>query len=122
MKKLTKRQSGISLIEVMVTMFLVMLGLVVVMGSFVANAKSNRFGTRVDVANSIVKLEMERMRNMRFADIVSEEGDYGEYSSYPDYRHVTTVIDQGTIKQIDVTVYFENDRRSETVTTYVSNL
>jgi len=122
MRKLRTRQSGISLIELMVTMFLVMLGLIVVMGSFVATAKSNRFGERVDVANSIIKLEMERMRNMRFADIVSEEGDYGEYASYPDYRHNTTVTDQGTVKQIDVIIYFENDRRSETVTTYVSSL
>ncbi len=122
MKRHKRRQAGISLIELMVTMFLVLLGLVVVMGSFVASAKANRYGERADVASALMKLEMERVRNMNFDDVDSEAGDYGEYTQYPDFRHERLVTEVGSIKQIDVTIFFENDRRSASVVTFLSDL
>lgn len=117
-----KIQSGISMLEIMVTMFLVMMGLLVVMSSFVAIAKSSRYSQRMEVATTLVQREMERVRNLPWANIQSETGAYGEYSDHPDYRHDVTVTDVGVVRQVVVHIYFENDRRCCEVRTYVSNM
>ncbi|MBU0507331.1 prepilin-type N-terminal cleavage/methylation domain-containing protein, partial [bacterium] len=55
MKTCKRRQAGISMIEVLITMFLVMVCLLVVMTSFVAVAKSSRYSERMDVAASLAR-------------------------------------------------------------------
>jgi type IV pilus assembly protein PilV len=123
MMKLVKRiQAGFSLLEVLITMFLVMLGLLVVLSSMVAMAKSNRYSQRMDIANTLARHEMERVRNMNFDAIVSETGAYGEYDMHPDYRHETTVTATGNVKEVVVDVFFENDRRHAEMITYVADL
>jgi Tfp pilus assembly protein PilV len=115
-------KSGFSLIEVLVTMFLVMLGLLVVLSSMVAMAKSNRYSQRMDIASNLARAEMEQIRNTDFDAIVSESGVYGEYPQHTDYRHVTTVVPNGTVKEVTVQVFFENDRRRAEIITFVADL
>jgi Tfp pilus assembly protein PilV len=122
MKALRRKQKGLSILEVLVTMFLVAMGLLVVMTSFVAIAKSHRYSERMDVANTLARMEMERIRNLPYANIASGEGAYSEYPDHPDYRHQVTVTDHGTAKEILLQIYFENDRRRAEVRTYVTNL
>jgi Tfp pilus assembly protein PilV len=117
-----KTQSGMSMLEIMVTMFLVMMGLLVVMSSFVAIAKSSRYSERMEVATTLVQREMERVRNLPWANIQSETGAYGEYADHPDYRHEIAVTDVGTVRQVVVRIFFENNRRRCEVRTYVSNM
>jgi Tfp pilus assembly protein PilV len=117
-----RAQGGFSLLEVMVTMFLVMIGLLVVMSSFVAIAKSTKYSERMDVANTLARLEMEKVRNLSFANIQSASGVYSEYPDHPDYRHEVIVEDVGSSRQVIVRIYFENDRRRAELRTYVSNL
>jgi Tfp pilus assembly protein PilV len=117
-----RRQGGFSLLEVMVTMFLVMIGLLVVMSSFVAIAKSTKYSARMDVANTLARLEMEKVRNLPFANIQSATGAYSEYPDHPDYRHEVVVQDVGSSRQVTVRIYFENDRRRAELRTYVTNL
>lgn len=122
MQKRRQIQSGISMLEVVVTVFLVTLGLLVVMTSFIAIAKANRHAERMDIATSLARLELEQMRNTQFANIQSETGSYNEYPNHPDYRHELIVNDFGNIKQIVLHVYFENDRRRAEVRTMVANM
>jgi len=122
MMRRRKTQSGLSMLEVLVTMFLVMMGLLVVMSSFVAIAKSGRYSERMDVATTLAQREMERVRNLPWANIHSEAGAYNEYSDHPDYRHEITVTDVGTVREVVVRIYFENNRRRCEVRTYVSNM
>lgn len=122
MNKRRHMQSGFSMLEIMVTLFLVTLGLLVVMTSFIAIGKSHRYSERMDVAASLVRLEMERIRNQPFASIQSEIGAYSEYMDHPDYRHESSVTDLGNVKEIVLRIYYENDQRRTEVRTYVSNL
>jgi prepilin-type N-terminal cleavage/methylation domain-containing protein len=122
MKRQRHVQSGFSMLEIMVTLFLVTLGLLVVMTSFVAIGKAHRYSERMDVAASLVRLEMERIRNQPYANIQSEIGAYNEYLDHPDYRHEVAVTDMGNVKEVVLRIYFENDRRRSEVRTFVSNL
>ena len=122
MRAIRRRQAGISMLEILITTFIVVIGLLVVMTSFVAIAKSHRYSERMDIAMSLARLEMERVRNIPYANVQSEIGPYAEYPQHPDYRHEVTVTDFGTIKEVVLHVYFENDRRQAEVRTYVTNL
>jgi Tfp pilus assembly protein PilV len=121
--KLTKQiQKGVSMMEILITTFVVIMGLLVVMLSFVAIAKSNRYSERMDTANTLIRMEVEKVRNQAYAAIASETGSYGEYADHPDFRHEITVTDRGNVKEVDVDIYFENDRRRAEVITYVANM
>ncbi|RPH95058.1 hypothetical protein EHM69_05550 [candidate division KSB1 bacterium] len=122
MKLRKKSQSGFSMLEILITTFLVTMGLLVVMTSFVAIAKSNRYSERMDIATTLAKLELESIRNQSYALIQSETGSYSEYPDHPDYRHETVVNDLGSVKEITLRIYFENDRRRAEMITYVSNM
>jgi len=117
-----KTQRGFGMLEVLISTFLVIIGLLVIMSSLVAMAKSNRYSQRMDIANSLARLEMERVRNMTFDDIDSEVGNYGEYIDHPDYRHVVSVTPMGNLKQVRLQMYFENDRRRAELVTFVADL
>ena len=117
-----KAQRGFGMLEVLISTFLVVLGLLVIMSSMVAVAKSSRYSERMDVANSLARLEMERIRNLNFDNILTETGAYGEYTDHPDFRHTVTVATVGTVKQVTVDVFFENDRRRAEVVTFVADL
>ena len=103
-------------------MFLVVLGVLVVLSSMVAMAKSNRYSERMDIANSLARFEMERMRNIPFANVVSETGAFGEFTQHLDYRHETIVTPVGAVKQVVVRVYFEHNRRRAEMITFVADL
>ncbi len=120
--KIKKTQRGFGMLEVMISTFLVILGLLVIMSSMVAMAKSNRYSQRMDIANSLARREMERVRNMNFDDIASETGAYGEYFDFPDFRHVVEVTTQGNLKQVRLQMYFEGDRRRAELVTFVADL
>ena len=122
MNRKKRRQRGFSMLEIIVTVFLVTLGLLVVMTSFVAIGKAHRYSERMDVAASLARLEMERIRNQTYANVQSQIGAYTEYPEHPDYRHEVAVADLGNVKRVTLRIYFENDRRRTEVVTYVSNL
>jgi prepilin-type N-terminal cleavage/methylation domain-containing protein len=124
MKVKRSMQRGVSLLEVMVTAFVVAVGLVVVMSSFVATAKSNRYSERMDIANTLLQLEMERTRNQPYSAIESEYGEYeSDYADHPDYRKEIIVTQfGGSVKQIVVNIYFEKDRRRAQALTMIAQL
>lgn len=122
MKHTRRSQSGISMLEIMITLSLVMIGLLVVMTSFVAISKSSRYGERMNMATTLGRMEMERVRNTTFANLHSVTGAYGEYPDHTEYRHEVVVNDHGTIKEIILRIYFERDRRRAEMRTYVANM
>ncbi|NUO18416.1 type II secretion system protein [bacterium] len=118
-----KWQAGISLLEVLVTVLIVTGGLVVVMASFVGIAKSNRYVEKMETANSLLRLEMETLRNDRFVDIISSDSDYGNsFLDQPDFRRVVEVTDLGNVKRVRVRILFDSDRHQAEATTMVAQL
>jgi len=122
MRRTKRIQSGMGMLEIMITLFLVSLGLLVVMASFVAISKSGRYGERINTATALAQMEMEKVRNQAYANIRSAEGAYNEYPDHPDFRHSLTVTDLGTAKQIVLRIYFEKDRRRAELRTYIANM
>jgi hypothetical protein len=122
MKRRGRIQAGFSMLEILMTTFLVMIGMLVVTTSFVAIAKSHKYSERMDVAASIARLEMEKVRNRSYANVINEIGAYREYPEHPDYRHEIAINDLGTAKEVTLRIYFEHDRRRAEVKTYVTNL
>jgi hypothetical protein len=103
-------------------MFLVGVGMLAVMSAMVATAKANRYSQRIDVANSLIRMEMERVRNLPYAIVANETGDYGEYNDHPLFRHQFYVVDNGDSKEVTLYIYFENDVRSATATTIITDM
>lgn len=124
MKVKKNMQKGVGLLEIMMTAFIVVVGLVVVMSSFVATAKSSRYSERMDIANTLLQLEMEQLRNQPYSDIESADGEYWyDYPDHPDFRKEILVTQfGGSVKQIEVNIYFENDRRRAQALTMVAQL
>lgn len=122
MKRKKRMDRGITLIEVMMTMFLVAVGMLAVTSTMVATAKASRYSQRIDIANSLIRMEMERVRNMNFDTIANESGEYGEYADHPNYRHQVAVTDNGDSKQIIVRIFFDNDVRSAEATTIIADM
>lgn len=118
-----KWQAGVSLLEVLVTILIVTGGLVVVMASFVGVAKSNRYVEKMETANNLLRLELETVRNDRFADIVSADSDYGDtYTDQPDFRKRVVVTELGNIKRVTVQILFDLDKHLAEATTMVAQL
>jgi hypothetical protein len=115
-------QSGFGMLEIVITMFLVLIGLLVVASSYLAIARAQHYSERMDTATMIVSREMERIRNRSWDLIQDETGDFGEYPESPDFRHTVAVETIGTLKQVTLRVYFDQDRRRSEVVTYVANL
>jgi len=122
-KRTWKLQAGVSLLEVLVTVMIVTGGLMVVMSSFVGIAKSNRYVTKMELANTLLRLEMENIRNASYADIISTEAAYGEsYSDQPDFRRDIVVEEVGNIKRVTVMILFDNDYHRAEAATIVTQL
>ena len=118
-----KMQAGVSLLEVLVTILIVTGGLVVVMASFVGIAKSNRYVEKMETANSLLRLELETVRNDRFVDIVTSDSDYGNaFSDQPDFRRKVLVTDLGNVKRVTVQILFDADKHVAEATTMVAQL
>lgn len=122
MKRIRRKQSGLGMLEIVITIFLVTLGLLVVMSSFVAISKSGRYGERMNVATTLARLEMERIRNQPYAAVQNATGADGEYPDHPGYYHAVQVHETGTVKEVVLQVFFEHGRRRAEMRTYVSNL
>lgn len=124
MKRIARKwQAGVSLLEVLVTVLIVTGGLVVVMGSFVGIAKTNRYVEKMETANSLLRLELETVRNSQYSNIVSQSADYGSsFSDQPNFRRYITVADLGNVKRITVRIFFDEDRHFAEATTMVAQL
>jgi Tfp pilus assembly protein PilV len=114
-------QRGVSLLEILVTTVIVTTGLLVVMSSFVAMAKSNRYAGKMEIANNLLRLELENVRNQSYSEIQSLSLD-GIYTDLPEFERRITVTEQSNVKQVLVQIYFENGRRVAQATTMVAQL
>ena len=94
------RQSGFGMLEIVVTLFLVLIGLMVVMTSYLAIARAQHYSQRMDTASEIATREMERIRNRPWNLISAETGAVGEYPDQPEYRHTVGVRTIGSVKEV----------------------
>jgi prepilin-type N-terminal cleavage/methylation domain-containing protein len=120
--KRQRRDRGFTLIEIIMTTLILVLGFLIIASSYVAMARANRYSERQDTAINLASRVMEDLRNTRFDQIVSGEGTYGEYTDFPGYRHQTEVVDVGQVKQVTVRVFFNNNQRQIMLVSFFANI
>ncbi len=120
--KRKRRDKGISLIEVLVATVILLLGLLIIASSFLAMTRANRYSEKQDKAIQLATRVMEDYRARRFPQIQNEEGNYGEYADFPDYRHRVEVSPTGQVKKVTVRVLFDKDRRQVVLVSFFSNI
>jgi len=120
--KRRRKERGMTLLEVLVATVVLVVGFLIIISSFVAMARANRYSERQDIAIQLASRVMEDMRNQKFADIQSEEGSYNEYYGFPEFRHKTEVVTVGQVKEVIVEIYFDNDRKRVKLVSYCANM
>jgi len=115
-----RKDSGLGLLEVAITVFLVMIGLLVVVSSYAAISRNHNYNNRMQVAVTLATKEMAKIRQTPFVEVKADSGAYLEYCDYPDYRHQVAVTNLGSVKEVRLRVYFENDKRFTELRTYLS--
>ena len=116
------KQSGFTLIEVMVTVVLMTMGLLVILGVFLGAAKANSYAKKIDIAQYLAQETLEQYRNTRFIQIQSFEENYGQNVNYPNHRRRVQVTINGTLKVVQVTVLFDADRHQADFRSSFANL
>lgn len=117
-----RKDRGFTLIEIVMTTLILVVGFLIIATSYVAMARANRYSERQDTAINLASRVMEDLRNTRFNQIVTSEGAYGEYTEFPDYRHQTEVIDVGQVKRVTVRVFFNDDQRQVMLVSFFANI
>ena len=111
-----------TLLEVLLATVVLVVGFLIIVSSFVAMARANRYSEKQDIAIQLAGRVMEDLRNQGFTSIQSEEGCYNEYNDYPNFRHKTEVVTIGQVKEITVEIFFDKDRKRVRLVSYCANM
>jgi prepilin-type N-terminal cleavage/methylation domain-containing protein len=118
----SRASKGFTLIEVIVTVVILTLGLLTILGVFLGAAKSNRNAERIDIASHLGEEVMEQFLNVGYNQIQPFEEHYGDIPNYPRYRRQVLVTDIGTLKNVRILVFFDNDLHHTEFRTFYTNL
>lgn len=110
------------MLEVLVASVVLVVGFLIIISSFVAMARANRYSEKQDIAIQLASRVMEDMRNQGFATIQSEEGSYNEYFDHPHFRHRADVATVGQVKEITVEIFFDDDRKQVKLVSYLADM
>jgi type II secretory pathway pseudopilin PulG len=113
---------GFTLVEVIVTVVILMLGMVVVLGVFLGAAKASSHAHKVDIAHYLAQETIEQFRNTPFPQILPFYESYGDIEGFPNYRRVVQMRQIGSLKTVRVFVFFDNDQRSSHLISYYTDI
>ena len=113
---------GFTLVEVIVTVVILMLGLVVVLGVFLGAAKASSHAHKVDIAHYLAQETIEQFRNTPFPLIQPFAESYGDIEGFPNHRRVVQVLGTGSLKTVRVFVFFDNDQRTSHLISYYTDI
>ncbi len=125
MKKKLQRlngSEGFTLVEVIVTVVILMLGMVVVLGVFLGAAKASSYAHKVDIAHYLAQETIEQFRNTPFSQILPFDESYGDVEGFPNHRRVVQMRQVGSLKLVRVFVFFDNDQRNSHLISYYTDI
>jgi len=110
----TRRQSGFTLIEILIALFILVVGLLGVISVATTVINGNAFGKKITTATTLAQDKMEEIKNLGYSGTPSSDTttteDYNSITDYPTYKRVTGVdVDSpaADIKTIEVKVEFQ---------------
>ena len=113
---------GFTLIEVVVTVVILILGLLTILGVFLGAATANRHAQKVDIASLLAQQTIEEFQNMGYSQIQSITEQYGDIPEYPNHRRQVIVHDSGTLKEVQVIVHFDHDEHNARFRTFFTDI
>lgn len=122
MNKISKKNKGFTLVEVLVSAVLLSFVVVGVLLMSTTNIKSNHYANRHTRAIVLAEEKMESMLRMPFDQLstyTTENEDYGEITNHVEFRRITTVsvIDTDQYR-ITVTVNWKSQGRNSAPITF----
>ncbi len=112
-----KGDHGFSLVEILITLFVLSVGLLAVCGLTSGVMRSNAFSNKLTTATTLAQEKMEELRGRGYAAfpsgaaVVSE--DYSSMALHPSFKRIVDTQDAGTpqnrLKKIAVAVYWDGD-------------
>jgi len=114
---------GFTLIEVLITIFILAVGMAGVLGAFALGVQTQSKAKMNTVALGLAQAKIEELASLSYSEIASFTEDYGEISGFQSYKRETEVAfwdpansttsqtDLG-IKRARVTVLWDSDKYS----------
>lgn len=101
-----RKQEGFTLTEVMVSVFLLTVGLFSAGSTMLAVHRSHQLSGTLMTATNLAQSRMEDLKAATYDAVAGLTENYGEITDHPSYRRVTTVTPNAddTLKSVTVTV------------------
>ena len=77
--KRRRKERGMTLLEVLLAAVVLVAGFLIIITSFVAMARANRYSEKQDIAVQLASRVMEDVRNQKFNAIQTEQSDYNQF-------------------------------------------
>ena len=121
-----KKESGFTLIEVLIAIVLLAVGLLGVSTLVVGIMRGNTHSDMVTTATILAQDEMEDIRRAKYAGTTSgnfPSNDYGTITDYPLFKRVVSIVTSSpaaNMKTVTVTVYWDSDGKSVSLKTIMA--
>jgi type IV pilus modification protein PilV len=116
---------GFSLVEIMIAVLVLTIGMLGATALLLSIIDSNRFSDRLSTAVTLSRDRLEEVKRLGYnnADTAAGTEDYGSISNFSLYKRVTTVSSNtpaANMKTVNVTVYWDSDAHSVTLSTILA--
>ena len=104
--RMNRKVGGFTLTEVVVSLFLLTVGILAATSTLMAVFKGQRYSASLMMATQLAQSHMEDIKSMSYSEIDSTNEAFGDISGYETFSCITTVTPNGddTLKTVIVQV------------------
>ncbi len=112
------RCHGFTLVEVLITMVMVVVGMVLLSQAFSAGLRAVSVSDRATQAQFLAEQKIADLEILSFSNLQSDSGDFGD--DYPEYSWQTEIsnTDIENLKQIILTVSWTQENKTRSIVIY----
>lgn len=112
------RCHGFTLVEVLITMVMVVVGMVLLSQAFSAGLRAVSVSDRATQAQFLAEQKIADLEILSFGNLQSDSGDFGD--DYPEYSWQTEIsnTDIENLKQIILTVSWTQENKTRSIVIY----
>ncbi len=99
-----KSQEGFSIVEAMVSVFILTVGLMAAASVLVSVAGSEKLSSVLTTATNLSQEKLEKVRHKSYTDVDDETEDFGGISKFPSFKRDVNVVSnlEDTMKTVEV--------------------
>ncbi|MGH7793225.1 MAG: type IV pilus modification PilV family protein [Thermodesulfobacteriota bacterium] len=123
--KLSKEKDGFTLIEILIATVIITIASLGVATLTVGVMRGNSFSKRLTTATALIQDRLEEVKRLGYSNAGTVVGtqSYGTIANFAGYKRVVSVSNNtpaANMKTIDITVYWDADKRSVKASTILS--